>query len=274
MLVLEGDQGSGKSTGIEALVPDTSWFTDDLPLNSESKETIERTTGRWIVEAAELGGLRRADVERLKSFLSRRTDTARLAYGRMATERARHFVVIGTTNDAAYLNDSTGNRRFWPVAVGRIDVPAIARDRDQLWAEAARLEARGQVVRLDPRLWQRAVAAQEERRLEDPWEQELGALLGARVGWLQSQDAWALVGLHDVGRRAQAEGARLGKALRKLGFERVKRKRAGSLSWWYYRGARFTNGGYAIQDQIQVVVRRDGEGRLSTEIRESGDVPF
>ena len=64
----------------------------------------------------------------------------RLAYGRLTHEAPRHFIVVGTTNDERYLIDNTGNRRFWPVRVGDIDLEALARDRDQLWAEAAARE--------------------------------------------------------------------------------------------------------------------------------------
>ena len=76
-------------------------------------------------------------VEHLKTMLSRGSDgPVRLAYGRLPVEKPRHFVIMGTTNAAAYLDDPTGNRRFWPVVVNTIRLPEIRRDRDQLWAEA------------------------------------------------------------------------------------------------------------------------------------------
>ena len=149
MCVLEAVQGTDKSGGLAALCPREEWFSDDLPLNSDSQEVIERTSGKWIIEAAELSGMKRAaDVEHLKSFLSRRSDRARPAYGRLPIERQRQFVIFGSTNEAKYLKDSTGNRRFWPVHVGRrLDVTAIITERDQLWGEAATREAAGESIR-------------------------------------------------------------------------------------------------------------------------------
>ncbi len=134
LLILESQQGTGKSTGLRALCPNDDWFSDDLPLGVDSKQTIERTTGRWIIEAAELHGNRGREAEQLKAFLSRQVDgPVRLAYGRMPTTVPRQFILIGTTNSRlAYLKDSTGARRFWPVPIERFDVEALARDRDQL----------------------------------------------------------------------------------------------------------------------------------------------
>ena len=87
MLVLESEQGTDKSTAFRTLTGE-DWFSDDLPLNSDSKQVIERTAGKWIVEAAELKGMRRGETEGLKAFLSRSHDRARLAYDRL-TQRFR-----------------------------------------------------------------------------------------------------------------------------------------------------------------------------------------
>lgn len=178
LLILEGArQGTGKSSAVAALCPCEAWFSDDVPLGSAAKELIERTSGHWIIEAAELVGFRGREAETLKSFLSRREDVARLAYGRLATRRPRQFILIGTTNTTSnYLTDSTGNRRFWPVRVQWFDLDALRRDRDQLWAEAATREAAGASIRLDPALWAEAATEQEARREADPWEAVIGPL--------------------------------------------------------------------------------------------------
>lgn len=174
LLVLESKQGTHKSTAIATLCPNPDWFSDDLALGLDSQEVIERTGGKWLIEAAELKGIRHADVERLKNFLSRSVDgPARRAYGRISEERPRQFVFIGTTNSKTYLPDSTGNRRFWPVRVRVFDVVNLRRDRDQLWAEAAQREHAGESIRLDPSLWGDAAAEQDARRQEDPWEEPL-----------------------------------------------------------------------------------------------------
>ena len=175
MLVLESEQGMDKSSALAALCPKLGWFSDDLPLSADSKEVIERTGGRWIIEAAELSGMQRRDVEHLKAFLSRSVDIARLSYDRVPSERPRHFIVIGTTNSDAYLRDTTGNRRFWPVKVPKFDLKKLVEDRDQLWAEASAREADGVSIRLDVSLWRKAQEQQEDRRVFDPWEEIIRA---------------------------------------------------------------------------------------------------
>ncbi|WP_372625054.1 VapE domain-containing protein [Falsiroseomonas sp.] len=76
MVVLEGDQGTNKSSALRLLAVEDDWFSDDLPLNAESKVVVERLAGRWIVEAAELKGMRQGAVESMKAFLSRAVDRA------------------------------------------------------------------------------------------------------------------------------------------------------------------------------------------------------
>lgn len=178
LLILESRQGRLKSSALRALCPVDDWFSDDLPLGVDSKIVIERTAGRWIIEAAELHGNRGREAEALKAFLSRQVDgPVRLAYGRLPTTVPRQFILIGTTNSRlAYLKDMTGSRRFWPVAIDYFDLPALMRDRDQLWAEAATREAAGASIRLDASLWDEAAAHQEDRRAADPWEAMLEPL--------------------------------------------------------------------------------------------------
>jgi predicted P-loop ATPase len=170
MLILENPlQGTDKSTTLKVLAVREEWYSDDLPLNSDGKRVIEQTRGKWIVEASELSGMRRSDVEHHKAMLSRTSDRARLSYDRLTTDRPRQFIIIGTTNPTRYLKDTTGNRRFWPVAVGVFDLVALARDLDQLWAEAAAREATGASIRLDPKLYTAAGEEQEKREIADPW---------------------------------------------------------------------------------------------------------
>ena len=177
MLVLEGDQGVGKSSLIAALCHSEEWFSDDLPLNVDAKQIIERTVGKWLIEASELSGMHESKVEHLKSFLSRRVDgPTRMAYAHLPVEKPRQFVLIGTTNSEAYLDDSTGNRRFWPVKTGEtgeIKLPELARDKDQLWAEAVAWYKGGASIRLEPNLYDDATKQQEARRALDPWEEIL-----------------------------------------------------------------------------------------------------
>lgn len=177
MVVIEGPQGTGKSTAIAALCPDPEWFSDSVSLHLETKAVMELTAGKWLVEIGELAGMKRGDVEHVKALLSRQADEARLAYDRMKKRRPRQCIFIGTTNETNYLIDETGNRRFLPVRAGRIDVPALRRDRDQLWAEAAHFEAQGESLMLPRDIQDALKRVQREREIEDEWLNPIHAWL-------------------------------------------------------------------------------------------------
>ena len=170
--VLEGPEGVNKSTVIRVLAGDEN-FSDQSVLNASDREAQEQLEGVWLHESADLTGLRKANVEKVKAFASRQVDRARPAYGRVREDRPRRNTQWATTNDDKYLASQTGNRRFWPLRVCRIDIEALRRDRDQLWAEAATLEAEGASIVLDPALWPAAAEEQDKRRLRDPCEDVL-----------------------------------------------------------------------------------------------------
>ena len=160
MLVLNGPQGIGKSTLIHKLGGE--WFNDSLTLgDTQTKTGAEKLQGYWILEIGELAGMRKTDIETLRSFLSRQDDVFRAAYARRVTHHKRQCIFIGTTNagDKGYLRDLQGNRRFWDVRVSGGDGlqevwDLTEEDVAQIWAEAKmRLEAgeelilRGDVLR-------------------------------------------------------------------------------------------------------------------------------
>ena len=138
MVILTGPQGIGKSTLLDKL--SRGWFNDSIR-TFEGKEASELLQGVWLVEISELDAFRRTDVSRIKQFLSLRADRFRAAYGRHVKELPRCCVFFGTTNSKEFLQDRTGNRRFWPVDVGMSNhTKNVWRDLDgeidQLWAEA------------------------------------------------------------------------------------------------------------------------------------------
>ena len=127
--------------------------------------------GVWIIEIAELDAIGKAEVSRIKAFLTRTTDRFRPPYGRYTIEVPRQCVFAGTVNPDTYLRDETGNRRFWPVRCGTIDIEALARDRDQLWAEAVARFRAGAIWWLDtPELIAAATAEQDKRYQADAWD--------------------------------------------------------------------------------------------------------
>ena len=132
-LLLEGPQGIQKSKALRALAK--GWFTDHIS-NLDNKDARLELHGVWIVELAELANIRRSLTEKVKAFLTATRDHFRPPYARRAIDVPRTNIFSGSVNDATPFTDETGNRRFWPVRCGTIDITALERDRDQLWAEA------------------------------------------------------------------------------------------------------------------------------------------
>ncbi len=168
-LSLEGMQGLGKSTVLRILAGN-NWFTDHVS-DLASKDSRIELLGKWIIELAELGPVRRSENERVKQFLTARFDSYRPPYGRRTCQIPRQCVFAATFNDSTPFTDATGNRRFWPIACGRLNVKGLERDRDQLWAEAFKLYQTGALWWLDSADLNREVAEEQSARLQaDPWD--------------------------------------------------------------------------------------------------------
>ena len=166
MTILSGPQGIGKSTLLDKM---SRGFFNDSIRTFEGKEASELLQGVWLVEISELDAFRRTDVSRIKQFLSQRADRFRAAYGRHVKEMPRCCVFFGTTNTNDYLQDKTGNRRFWPVDVGLRAASKsvwndLPRELDQLWAEAVFYWRLGEPLYLTGELAEAAKAKQEEHR--------------------------------------------------------------------------------------------------------------
>lgn len=134
MPIFEGIQGVGKSSFGRKLVGD-KFFLDWLP-NLADKDSALSLQGMWSVEMGELSQFKKIELETIKGFMTRTIDKVRPPYGKRMLESPRRCVFFGTTNKETYLRDDTGNRRFKPVRVGRLDFDALDRDREQLFAEA------------------------------------------------------------------------------------------------------------------------------------------
>ena len=240
MVVIENkEQGTDKSTMLVTLAGREDWFSDDLPLNVTGKQIVESLRGRWIVEAAELSGMKRADIEHVKTLLSRQIDRARMAYGRLVTEVPRQCIIVGTTNSEEYLKDTSGNRRFWPVRIQQFKIAALRHNRDQLWAEAAAREAAGTSIRLDPKLWPKAMEVQQQRLTQDPWFDELQSALSEMEGKISSLSVWEILNV-PASQRTQDQSRRVSEAMGKLGWRRANSGRTikmdGKLVMGFVRG--------------------------------------
>jgi putative DNA primase/helicase len=150
VLTLIGDQGTGKSTIVKKL--GGKWFSDTF-MTVHGKEALEQIQGAWIIEMAELSGLRKADVESTKHFISKQEDTFRPAYARTSETYKRQCIFVGTSNKKDFLNDSTGNRRFNPVDVGSSEQAnknvwedLTGAEIDNIWAEAVIMMEEGETL--------------------------------------------------------------------------------------------------------------------------------
>src|SRR5262249_51834888 len=190
IVVLESeDQGVGKSSVLKILAGEEN-FSDAEIIGLDKREQQESVQGVWIYEMAELDGLHKSDVTKVKLFASKTVDSARPAYGRSRVDRPRRGIFVATTNEDTYLRDTTGNRRFWPVKVGKIDLAAVEADRDQLWAEACQLEAQGEQLIIPETLWPQAELEQQARMEPDPWEDAIMAHLSKLQKNRAKLDGW------------------------------------------------------------------------------------
>lgn len=140
---------------------------DGLP-DLADKDAALNLRGNWIVEMSELSALYLSQLETAKAFVTRDVDKVRPPYGRRRIDLPRQCVFIGTTNSKDYLMDPTGNRRYWPVAVSKLDFAALERDRLQLLAEAKFMyDFAMEPLWLEGRSKRQAEKIQELRRIED-----------------------------------------------------------------------------------------------------------
>ena len=173
LVVVSPTQGAGKSMLGDTLAGE--WFKDGLK-NLEGKDAMQELQGKWIVEMGEMAATKKSSNEVIKQFITCRVDSYRASYGRYSVDRARQCVFIGSTNNREFILDETGGRRFWPVeshatpetSVARIE--QLARDRDQLWAEAmVRYRAGEKLWMDDAELMTEALAEQERYTQQDEW---------------------------------------------------------------------------------------------------------
>lgn len=237
IVIFEGKQGTGKSTALQILAgPDN--HADNEILSLSQKEQMEAMEGVWIYELSEMSGLNKSEAEKTKAFASRQFDKARMSYGRFSERRGRQAIFVGTTNESKYLKDRTGNRRFLPVKTGAIDLEALRRDRDQLWAEAAHREAQGDSIVLPQELWAEAAVEQEERLEDDPWLEPLAGLRGKAFGdevrLFTSHLLSEVLGI-EVERQHNGHAKRLAGLMKSLGWEHGKFKVAGKTQRGFWR---------------------------------------
>lgn len=243
MIVLESPQGRRKSSYVRAMstVDGIEYFCDDVG-DISNKDSIIRLHGCWLVEIAELAKVRHADIEVTKSWVTRRSDRYRPPYEREVKDVPRHFVLAASVNPSGhgYLRDPTGNRRFWPVPIcattREIDIDRIARDRDQIWAEAVAYYRRGMkwYATRDEEL--RVDELTGDRRAEDPWAGKLDRWLADPLsspglmngGVTLDEVIQGALGV-PIGQQNEWTAKRVVEHLREAGLERARK---GKLRVW------------------------------------------
>ena len=172
ILVLCGPQGIGKSTLFSKLGKE--WYSDSLSIcEMKDKTAAEKLQGYWLLELGELAGIKKVDVEIIKSFISRTDDKFRKAYGVNVESNPRSNIIVGTTNsEGGFLRDITGNRRFWPVMVSGNSIlkPWDLKEVDQIWAEALYRYEEGEELYLKGDVSKMAKIAQQEAMESDDRE--------------------------------------------------------------------------------------------------------
>lgn len=173
VLILNGKQGMGKSTLFSKL--GGKWFSDNLTLEDmKDKTAAEKLQGFWIMELGELAGMRKAEVENVKSFITRTDDKYRASYGVNVESHPRQCIIVGTTNNkGGFLRDVTGNRRFWPVTVDpdkALSSPWDLEDVDKIWAEALYVYKQGEELYLKGEVLEIASKEQSEAMESDDRE--------------------------------------------------------------------------------------------------------
>ncbi|WKD26607.1 hypothetical protein NDQ72_11025 [Halomonas sp. KG2] len=240
MVILEGGQGLGKSTCIRQLFG-AQWYVElsEAPDNKDFFLTIQ---GAWAVEIGELQSFSKANITMVKMAITRRDDKFRPPYAVRPISHPRQCIFIGTTNATEYLIDSTGARRFLPVACRKADVGYIEQWRVQLWAEAFKRYRDGF------KWWDvpkgEAEQEQDQRYLEDPWEERICDYLDGRAQanaypvWRSGQARSEAINKVttrelmenalrlDVGRQGMQEQRRVGNIMRHLGWLKQKQQRS------------------------------------------------
>lgn len=246
VVIFEGEQNRGKSECFRALAQ--PWFAD-THLDLGNKDSFLQLQGVWLYEIPEMHAFSKADINRVKEFVSSREDNYRPPYAARVARVARRAVFGGTTNEQVYLRDWTGGTRFWPVLTGvecDVDAAKVAGVREQLFAEAVALhrlqEPRHPSREEEERLFK---PQQEERELQHPWQRQIYRFLyGSNSDiWGPKERDKVTVGeilgsclKLEAGKLTEEMQRTVGRIMQRLQWPRL-RDTTGEREWFYYRPA-------------------------------------
>ena len=241
MLILEGPQGGYKSQLLRVFALNDHWFSDSLPHNLASKDAKQHLAGKLIIEMSEIAQMDGSTKEALKAFLSAQDDQYRPSYGRHEVVQLRQCVFVGTTNEDAYLRDVTGNRRYWPIKCGAIELDRARRNIEQVYAEALAAFHEEPVWWFEDGVNHIAEEEQKARYQEDIWVKRLTIFI--RDTWnMVPKGSECLISVHDcidhmgieTKDQTRMHQMRVAEILKSKGGQRVKRTGNHNLRFYTY----------------------------------------
>lgn len=233
-LILHGEQGIRKSTFWQTLFG-SDWFSDELG-NDNAKDEKMIMHQFWGLEWGEFETVyKRKDVEELKRFLAKKTETFRTPYDRLPTDYKRGFVFVGTTNQTEILNDPTGNRRFWiiPVSVPKIPVEKVLMCRDRIWAAANLLYKSGYVYRLTDEQDEKRAELNKDYQVIDPWSDLIEQFIQGK-DFVATQSIYNLLDI-DPSHQDFNSDKRIAGVMRRLGWNKGRENRVRGVRGWQRR---------------------------------------
>ena len=240
--VLMGDQGARKSSFWSAL--GGAFFSDSLG-DISSKDDVMVLHRSWIMEWAELDHVMgRRHAGQIKSFLSQSTDLYRKPYAKAPGAFPRRGVIVGSTNrSSGFLQDETGNRRFWVIPTTKteadpIDTPSLLADRDAIWSAAVHAYRNGEPSYLPTSLAQAVAQENECYQVENPWRVPIETWLQSPANNLQPITSELLLNQavqRPVERQSRADQMQVGSIMRELGYQKRRQSVDGVLKWVFFQ---------------------------------------
>tara|TARA_Y100000034_G_scaffold121963_1_gene166862 strand:- start:2507 stop:3865 length:1359 start_codon:yes stop_codon:yes gene_type:complete len=239
-LILIGPQGAKKSSLLRAMAGDD--YFSDTPIDIGKTSAYIQIARAWIYEVAELDSIKRTATSATKAFLSATEDNYRPPYARHAITKKRHVCFCGSTNEATFLFDRTGSRRFWPVRVGKIDLKWAMDNREQLWAEAVHLYRRGATWWLEADDAEEMEDVSEIYQEIDPWVSMIDKWLRTTAHDILESSEILRSALHLDSQHMTASAAkRLSAAMVALGWEKQRRMHFGVRGYFWVKNTVILN---------------------------------
>lgn len=241
-IILRGPQRLGKSSLFKYLIGE-EFFQENLKIGNKTRDVLELTLGKLVVEIAELAGIKKAEREDAKNFLSRTHDEFSLKHEKHTTRRGRRFAFVGTVNDETPIpNMLKEDRRFIIIPVSkRADLNRIKRDRLQILAEAVEIEkAYGPILELHDELRPQACEARSQviakPEYEDTLAETFGDIVSAKI---TASDVYAFLGLRDrtaIGKYTRSTGGGINPIMERLGWKYAQPRKDGVQKWSFVKG--------------------------------------